>query len=69
MFSCSFFPVITHITVINNNINDNEGVPAPLNTNQGAPNQQPEGRLPTTRGPWDPNSPGPLTDNLGAPGP
>ena len=37
MFSRSFFSVITHITVIKNNINDNEGAPGPLNNNQGAP--------------------------------
>ena len=38
MFSCSFFfSVITHITVINNNINDDKGVPGPLTNNQGAP--------------------------------
>ena len=29
MFSCSFFSVIMHITVINNNINDDEGDRAP----------------------------------------
>ena len=38
MFSCSFFSVITHITVINNNINDNKGVPGPPTNNKGAPN-------------------------------
>ena len=37
MFSCSFFSVITHITVINNNVNDNKGVLGPLTNNQGAP--------------------------------
>ena len=36
MFSCSFFSVITHITVINNNINDNKWVPGPPLNNQGA---------------------------------
>ena len=34
MFSCSFFSVITLITVINNNINDNMGVPGPQTNNQ-----------------------------------
>ena len=38
MFSCSFFfSVITHITVINNNTNDHEGAPGPLNNNQEGP--------------------------------
>ena len=37
MFGCSFFSIITHMTVINNNINDNKGVPGPLTNNQGAP--------------------------------
>ena len=36
MFSCSFFSVITHITVINNNINDNKWVSGPPTNNQGA---------------------------------
>ena len=37
MFSCSFFfSVITHITVINNTINDNKWVPVPPTNNQGA---------------------------------
>ena len=36
MFSCSFFSVIMHITVINNNINDNKRVPGPPTNNQGA---------------------------------
>ena len=31
-----FFSVITHITVINNNINDNKWVPGPPTNNQGA---------------------------------
>ena len=31
-----FFSVITHITVINNNINDNKWVPGPPANNQGA---------------------------------
>ena len=36
MFSCSFFfSVITHITVINSNINDDKGAPGPLTNNQG----------------------------------
>ena len=29
LFSCSFFSAITHITVINNNIKDNEGAQGP----------------------------------------
>ena len=38
MFSCSFFcSVITHKTVINNDINDNKGVSGPLINNQDAP--------------------------------
>ena len=36
MFRCSFFSVITHKTVINNNINDDKGVSGPLTNNQGA---------------------------------
>ena len=36
LFSCSFFSAITHITIINNNINDNEVAPGPLTNNQGA---------------------------------
>ena len=36
MFSCSFLSVITHITVINNNINDNKWVLGPPTNNQGA---------------------------------
>ena len=72
MFSCSFFSAITHLTVINNNINDNKGVPGPLTNNQGGP-------LLTTKGPLSDNqealgtltenqwAPGPLTNNQGAP--
>ena len=56
MFSCSFFSVITHMTVINNNINDNKGVLGPLTNNQGALANN-YGAL------W------PLTDNQGALGP
>ena len=41
MFSCIFFSVITHITVIHKNINDNEGAPGPLTNNQGDPGPQP----------------------------
>ena len=33
MFSCIFFPVITHITAINSNINDDEGSPGPQANN------------------------------------
>ena len=51
-----FFSVITHITVINKNINDNKGVPGLLTNNQGAPTNN-----------WD--ALGPLTDNQVAPGP
>ena len=36
MFSGSFISVITHITMIKNNINDNDGAPGPLNNNQGS---------------------------------
>ena len=36
MFSYSFFSVNTHITVINNNINDNKEVPRPPINNHGA---------------------------------
>ena len=36
MFSYIFFSVITRITVINNNINDNKWVPGPPTNNQGA---------------------------------
>ena len=36
MFSCSFFSAITHITVINNYINDSKWVPEPPTNNQGA---------------------------------
>ena len=46
MFSCSLFSVITHITVINNNINDNKWVLRPPLTTRGP--------LLTTRGPWNP---------------
>ena len=57
MFSCSFISVITHITVINNNINDDKGAPAPLTNKQGAPIYQ-------LGGPGVPNrQPGTLTDN------
>ena len=36
MFSRSFSSVITHITVINNDINDDKGVSGPLINNQSA---------------------------------
>ena len=51
------FSVITHITVINNNIHDYEGAPGPLTNNQGAP------------GPLTDNQEalGPLNENQGAP--
>ena len=61
MFSCSFFfSVITHTTLINDNINDNKGVPGPLTNNQGP--------LITTRGHLTDNqgAPRPLTENQGA---
>ena len=79
MFSCScFFSVITHIAVINNNINDNEGAPGPLTNNQGAPgpitdyqgavraapNRQTGGPEPLTN---DQGGPGPPSNNQGAP--
>ena len=67
MFSFSFFSVITHTTVINNNITDVEGAPGLLTNDQGIPwlltnNQGGHNR--------QPENPGPLTDNqggLGAP--
>ena len=67
MFRCSFFfSAITHITVINNNINDNKGLPGPLTNNLGAPtnNYGDLGPLTDNQGTL-----GPLTENQGAPGP
>ena len=66
MFSC-FFSVITHQTVINNNINDNEGAPVRLTINQGAPepltnNQEALGSLTDNQGALEP-----LTDDQGSP--
>ena len=81
MFTCSFFSVITHLTVINEITNDDEGAPGPLNNNQGASgpltdNQGatrpliPLGLYLTTRGPrapnWRPRGTGAPTDNQGA---
>ena len=77
MFSCCFFfSVITHITVINHNINDNKGVPEPLTNNQGAltNNQEALGPLPDNQGAPEPLTenqrahkiPWPLTNNQGA---
>ena len=55
MFVCSLFSVIAHVTVINNNINDDSGAPGPLTRNQRFP------------GPLTDNqeAPGPLTDKQG----
>ena len=50
-----YFSAIMHITVINNNINDNKGVLGPLTNNQGD-----QGPLTNNQG-----DPGPLTDNQG----
>ena len=68
MFSCRvFFSVITHITVINNNINDDEEAPGPLINNQGAP--EPLTDKQGISGPliYNQGAPEPLTDNQGAP--
>ena len=67
-----FFSVITHITVINKNTNDDEGAPGPLNNNQGTPRPQTDNQgAPNWQpgAPWDLNFPGILTDNLEAPSP
>ena len=53
-----FFSVITHRTVINNNINDDEGAQGPLTNKQGF-----LGLLTNNQG-----VPGPLTDNQGPQG-
>ena len=58
MFSFTFFSVITHITVISNNINDDEGAPGPPPSNQGI-----LGSLTNNQG-----APGTLTENQGVPG-
>ena len=59
MFSCSFFSVITHITVINNNINDNKWVLGPPSNNQGALTNN-QGALTNNQGALES-----LTDNQG----
>ena len=69
MFSCIFFSVITHLTAINNNINNNKGALGPLTNNQGAlsplsDNQGAPSHLMDNQ--WALR---PLTDNQGAPGP
>ena len=62
MFSCSFISVITHVTVINNYINDDKGAPGPLTNEQGAPIYQ-------LGGPGIPNrQPGGPNWQLGGPG-
>ena len=56
---CFFFSVITRITVINNNINEDEGALGPLTNNHGAPEpltdkQGPQGPLSDKQGPQGP---------------
>ena len=63
MFSSSFFSVITHLTAINNNINDNEKALGLLTNSQRAlgsltnnltDNQEALRPLTATKGPRDP---------------